>query len=696
MENDKNDLEKQLEEKQDKIIKINEKYGLAQKKLNLSDNMLKAKEEELNSLKNNKKTLEKEKENLRTKIKEKETIIGDNQKKYFELQKEHNDYYLKYEGALKQFDKIGNENEELKEQLKNFKNIEKEKNILERKNEELHDLINISQTKIEFLEKLAEEYYDVIIGINSISSIRNEGWEIKYNPERKEIYQKIINEETIKIGVLGLNNVGKSYLLSKISHSEIPIGYSIETKGISIKYSQDEKGEEKGICILDSAGFETPLLRGEEYPKEKDNNIANNSANDEKENKNNNNPKFEKDKEIFDAMMKFDKKEEELSRDKAQTERFIEHLIISLSDMIILVVGKLTRTEQRLITRIKNMAKNNDNRIRSIIIVHNLSHYNKKREVENHINNYLFRSATFKLLKKSVLGIKNYESRFYFVEEFDKENNIEVFHYIMAKEGTEAGDEYNNLTMELIRHQYNSLNQRNGIDIPQQIKKLFCKLSNDIIGEKIEIDQLETIDENKIKLKKVENNNNKAIIGLNNFKIQNAYIDQDGNYLQSKGRFEPKYSLYIYKESQDDDDEDYENYLLLRIEIPGNISRLTARSTYKDEKYRGIIIRGNKEKDIFPEQSKKNFAEIYDNRAYKDISYFIELKGNLHLNKINPINKTDIYKIHFNYNNREKYFQKNNEKVIVKDEVNERKMVEGEMIASGVYIFKFSLTQGSF
>ena len=172
----------------------------------------------------------------------------------------------------------------------------------------------------------------------------------------------------------------------------------------------------------------------------------------------------------------------------------------------------------------------------------------------------------------------------------------------------------------------------------------------------------------KLNYKKFENNNNnKAIIGLNNFKIQNAYIDQDGNYFQSKGRFEIKYSLYIYKESQDDDDnEDYENYLLLRIEIPGNISRLIARSTYKDkdDKYRRIIIRGNKEKDIIPEQSKKNFAEIYDNRTYKDISYFNELKGNLHLN----------------YNNREKYFQKNNEKVIVKDEINERKLVEGEMI----------------
>ena len=45
---------------------------------------------------------------------------------------------------------------------------------------------------------------------------------IKYNKERKEIYDKIVSEQTMKIGVLGLNNVGKSYLLSKIVESDIP------------------------------------------------------------------------------------------------------------------------------------------------------------------------------------------------------------------------------------------------------------------------------------------------------------------------------------------------------------------------------------------------------------------------------------------------------------------------------------------
>ena len=76
----------------------------------------------------------------------------------------------------------------------------------------------------------------------------------------------------MKKGVLGLNNVGKSYLLSKMVHVEIPTGHSIETKGISIKYSEIEKGEEKGICILDSAGFETPLLIKRNNDKKEDDN----------------------------------------------------------------------------------------------------------------------------------------------------------------------------------------------------------------------------------------------------------------------------------------------------------------------------------------------------------------------------------------------------------------------------------------
>lgn len=85
--------------------------------------------------------------------------------------------------------------------------------------------------------------------------------------------------------------------------------------------------------------------------------------------------------------------------------------------MIIIVVGKISRTEQRLINQIKTLIqKKEKNKIKSIIVIHNLANYYYKAEVEKYIDEYLTRSATFNLEKKYAFGIKNYEDRYYFVE----------------------------------------------------------------------------------------------------------------------------------------------------------------------------------------------------------------------------------------------------------------------------------------
>ena len=101
--------------------------------------------------------------------------------------------------------------QKLKEQKKEMKEIkelsEKEKNENIKLREDLNYLnyvLRTNATKEEYLKNPAEEYYDVVIDINSINSLKNEGWEIKYNKKRKEVYDKIIREPTIKIGVLGL------------------------------------------------------------------------------------------------------------------------------------------------------------------------------------------------------------------------------------------------------------------------------------------------------------------------------------------------------------------------------------------------------------------------------------------------------------------------------------------------------------
>lgn len=631
--------------------KLKENYELVQKNLIEKEKNLESKEKTINKLENAKKA-------------------NDEENKKNEI---------KLNSMKKELECAQNEIIELKNKIKN---LEKYSNT--EKMEKLENLLQLNETKNDFLVKQAEEYYDVVIDICSINALRNEGWEIKYNKERKDVYEKIIGEQTIKIGVIGLNNVGKSFLLSKIVRVEIPTGYSVETKGISIKYSQGEKGEEEGICILDSAGFETPLLKENIQDKKNEKEVLEKEVLEKEEGTNN--------IENIIKLDKLDAIEDELSRDKAQTERFIEQLVISLSDMIILVVGKLTRTEQRLITRIKNLSKKNEkNKIKSIIIVHNLAQYHKIMEVEKHIKNYLSISATFELLTQKVFGLPQYKDRNYFVEKSYTQDDLEVFHYIMAKEGTEAGDFYNNLTIELIKQQYNQFNNRRKIDIPLQITKLFSELSSEIIGEKMECETLKS-DENKIVLKKTteEKKANEKFI------IQNAYIDQDGNYLANKGKYEPNYSLYFYKELNEEEDEE-ENYLLLRLELPGNIIKLTARSTDpKLEKYRGIIIKGIKERDKFKEQEKNSFKEISDNRIYDEFTYFIELKRNLELSKKVAKGNTEIYKIKFDYKNKEKKKKATSNDFQNSEEDKRIKEVEGEMIACGVYIMKFPLTENSF
>ena len=629
--------------------------------------------------------INKQKENIR-KLEENNKKLRedlDNTKKELESKvKEFKEKMSKFNGVLHHFDNIDNQ---IQDKDNKLQNLNKENELLKKEKKELNERIlkyQSSGTKEKFMNTEAHKFYDVIIDITSINSLENEGWAIKYNEENKATYDKIVGDETMKIGVLGLNNVGKSYLLSKLVNIEIPTGYSIETKGISIKYSKpkgDDDEEIEGICILDSAGFETPLLReNEENKKEVD-----------KLQESINNIKQYKSNDVENAI-KYDRVEDDLARDKAQTERFIEQLIISLSDMLILVIGKLTRTEQRLINRIKNMAKRNEkNKIKSIIIVHNLSQYHKICEVEQHIKQYLKKSATFKLTQRNYIGNnQNYKGRTYLYDNSDESKEIVVYHFLMAKEGTEAGDYYNPFTLQLIKQQFNTFNERRSIDIPNEITKLFSELSTDIIGKKMECQKVGEKN-NIIKLiedKETKHKEKKRI------QIRDAYIDQDGNYLK-KGKFEPKYSLYYY-----------EKYLLLRLEIPGNIIRLTARSTDpKTEKFNGIVIKGIKKKDDFEERSKEDFTKISDNRNYDDFSYFIELERNLELSKTGAKGNTGIYEIKFDKRNKEKFFTKeNNQNTIIKEK-NENKNEDTKentkdliKVASGVYVMKFLLTDRSF
>jgi len=594
-------------------------------------------------------------------------------KKNKELENEMQQKSSRFDGAINQFQDMRNQLIFKDTTIKNLQSQFKDYNDIKKKYENILKYNDKEKPKEEDLKTPQEEYYDAIVEINSIKSLRKKGWTLYYNKERKERYQQLVSEETLKIGVIGLNNVGKTFILSKLSNANLNPGYSLETKGISIKYSEINKGELKGLCILDSAGFETPLLK-EEFEEIKNNKEENNE---------------------FMQNLEYGI-EDDLSRDKAQIEKFIEQLIISLSDMIILVVGKMTRTEQRLITKIKNLIKKKEkDKIKALIIIHNLSQFYYESEIDSYIQNYLNRSATFTLEQKRSF-VSGYEDRVYYIEKKDNNNNydFEVFHLIMGKEGQESGNKYNDYTLQLIRQQYVLFNNRRKIDIPEEIIKLFSELSPEILGEKRDIKKSNE-NEDIIKLIEAEEMEKKEENKIT--QIQPIYMDQDGNYYNYfEEKYKPKYSLYYYREKEnkkpddeDDDDEEvkYQNYLLLRLELPGNITKLVARRTNQNEKLYGIIVNGVKEEEQFEERNKDSFCVIKDNRTYKEFQYFIPLDKNRYiLSDTTAKGYTKTYLFDFDKRNKESAFKKDIEKNDGKE-----KSSKLEKIASGVYVLKFLL-----
>ena len=79
-------------------------------------------------------------------------------------------------------------------------------------------------------------FYDIIININSFKNFNKEGCIIEYGPRGREYYNYNKNIPTLVAGAIGNKNTGKSFLLEKISDLEIPQGFNIKTKGLSIKY----------------------------------------------------------------------------------------------------------------------------------------------------------------------------------------------------------------------------------------------------------------------------------------------------------------------------------------------------------------------------------------------------------------------------------------------------------------------------
>ena len=388
---------------------------------------------------------------------------------------------------------------------------------------------NNKEVRINDEENKEEEKFEVI---DAQGDIIND----KENNDKNDKIEKNSNDKTV-VGILGLGNVGKSYILSLFTGEELPIGDSIHTKGISVKGKDN-------LIILDSVGIEAPLTKKtiseKLYPKE---DLLNKNINES------------------DSLI------ETIARDKKAVELFIQDFIIEKSDILVIVVGQLTLTEQKLINRISNSTNKKD-----LYVIHNLKDLYSKEQIEEYIKNIFKKNIFFKEQnlkelnykeKPSLFG-KEYEYDKYFFEKYKNSDNTEkqVLHFIMGSNVKDSEAYFFNKTVfDFFQKEISNFNGGKKFNIFEELKDFIVKNGKKYIESsernenpfqtkdiKIEIDG----DKGQITIKNENNNIKKCIMN------QLGYSHFYGSL------FSPNYICYV-----EENKEKKEKKLMIDINAPG-------------------------------------------------------------------------------------------------------------------------------
>ena len=516
-------------------------------------------------------------------------------------------------------------NKNTNEIIKRFDDESKEKDkLIQEKDEELQKerQKNISNNSfLRFKSDCKSGEYDIILHINSIRGLIKDGWDITYNQnEGKQNFLKKKDEPTVVVGVIGNKNMGKTFILEKLSGYIIKKGFNVKTIGLSIRYGTTPQ---HNIAILDSAGQETPLLNmesskiKENFIHKEENEVMNESEIEDKENENNkeNNEKNNANKKNEDIEDEKDKEFEKYSRDKLITEFFIQKFIIWKADIIVLVVGNISLTEQKLLYTVKQEVKDlnkNQNSNKFIYVIHNLKEYNTEKDVNDYIENTLKKLCKIELEETNQLNIlndNNLENGDYFNKYFI-EKNENVAHFIFINESDDQISKYFNVpTIRHIQKEMEVIKTRNKFSVIEDCKEFLINIAGDIMDENIKKENL-VIEEGE-KCDKILLKNTKEI------NLKSYAINEVGLTFRNDGD-EPKYSCYI---------DPNKSKLYIHIELPGGgkIKKYFAvKGTYNIFTFEGTKY-GDKDLEEDEKNEQKNLDKIANKRKTIKFKFNIEI-----------------------------------------------------------------------
>ena len=400
------------------------------------------------------------------------------------------------------------------------------------------------------------DYYDMIINVNTISRMKkiddsdNYGWDVRTSKKGMKNYKRLQDNEEKEIyptvvGIIGNKNTGKSFILSKLSGFKLPMGPNVSTTSISAKFPTNERGE---IIYLDSCGLNSPILSPQ--------------------------IKREKGKLIHEEELS------EMSADEKLTKKFLLSFMLECSDVLLISIGKLTYSEQKMLIQIKK----SNLKFNKILIIHNLCDFKKIKEVEHYIDNVLRKSLIFEVEEHhtTFLEAKRKVNTTFFVEVIEEEEENqrkgEIIHLIMGLEGTEAGNYFNEATLYYIKQTIGAITKRKPFDIIEELRRFYSDKSNEYIEEPIPKKEIKY---NELK-KKI------YVESYNQIVLEKTYVDYLGNKAIIGQPLASKYEFWLGGYWLDDD-----NILTVQIEIPGD-NRIGVKKLEWEEYYNFIVVEGKK------------------------------------------------------------------------------------------------------
>ena len=244
---------------------------------------------------------------------------------------------------------------------------------------------------------------------------------------------------------------------------------------------------------------------------------------------------------------------EEYSRDKLITEFYIQQFILWKSNIIILVVGSITLSEQKLYARVKSEVlaiQENNRESKKLFVVHNLQNYYKKDDVNDYIENTLKKLYNVELEEIQMYDQKNEISGFdkYYLEK----DNKNIIHLLFINDYCDYSTYYNKNAIGYLIQAISQEPSRQKFEILEDSKVFLFKISEEILENKLSIEDIEIILDKETGTEKliVKNQNE---IQLKKFIVDEMGITKnDGNT--------PKYSYYIDTQKLK---------LVVNIELPG-------------------------------------------------------------------------------------------------------------------------------